>query len=62
MKCHLMSEPNKRGFRKRMHNIWKDIGVFKLSEQKLAGQVLVIGNNGWLSEIEIEEITREIKT
>ena len=37
MKCCLMSEPNKRGFRKRIYNIWKDIGVFELSEQKLAG-------------------------
>ena len=50
MNCYLMSEPSKRGFRKRMHNIWKDIGVSELSKQKLLGQVLVIRNNGWLSE------------
>ena len=60
MKCYLMSEFSKRGFRKKMHNIWTDIGVFELSEHKLAGQVLVIRNYGWLSEKEIEEIRREI--
>ena len=61
MKCYLMSEPSKRGFRKRMLNVWRDIGVFEIDEQKLAGQVLAIKNNGWLSNLEIEEIKREIE-
>ena len=55
-KCFRLSQPNKRGFTKRMHNVWKDIGVFQLSEQKLAGQVLAIKRNDWLSQKEIEEI------
>ena len=38
MKCYLMSDPSKRGFRKRMLKIWNDIGVSDLNEQKLAGQ------------------------
>ena len=61
IKCYLMSDPKKRGYRKRMLNIWKDIDVFELSEQKLAGQALAIRKNGWLSEIEIEEVNREIE-
>ena len=43
-----------------MHNIWKDIGIFELSEHTFGGQVLMIGKNGWLSELEIEEIKRKI--
>ena len=62
MKCYLLSEPNKRVFRKRMHNVWKDIGVFELPEQKLAGQILAIKRNDRLSHTEIEEIKREIES
>ena len=60
MKRYLMSDFLKRGYR-RMHNIWHEIGVFEITELKLAGQVLAIGNNGWLSEIEIEEIKWQIE-
>ena len=61
MKCYLKSEPKKRGFRKRMLTIWKDIGLFEVTEQQLAGQALCIKNRGWLSEVEIEEIKRVIE-
>ena len=60
MECYLRSEPKKRGFRKRMLGIWKEIGVFHLSEQQLAGQVLCIRNGKYLSDLEIEEIQRKI--
>ena len=60
IKCFYKSDPSKRGYRKRMHKIWKEEGLFELSEQKLAGQARVIRTNGWLSEIELEEIKREI--
>ena len=59
-KCYIKSDPSKRGFRKRMFSICNELGVFELNEQKLAGQALAIRTNGWLSEIEIEEIKREI--
>ena len=59
-KMLLFSDPNKRGFRKRMLMIWQDIGVFELSEQNLAGQALAIRTNGWLSECEIEELKRNL--
>ena len=42
-----------------MHRHWNEIGLFELSEQKLVGQARVIKTNGWLSEIEIEELKRE---
>ena len=60
MKFYNKSDPSKRGFRKRMFSIWNELGVFELNEQKLAGQALAVRTNGWLSEIEIEEIKREI--
>ena len=42
MKCYLMSEPSKRGFRRRMYGIWQDIGIFEITEQCPADQVRVI--------------------
>ena len=41
--------------------IWKEIGVFEVTEQRLADQVRAIKVNGWLSEVEIEEIRRNIE-
>ena len=61
MKCYLKSDPRKRGFCKGMLTFWNDIGLFEVSEQQLAGQALCIKNRGCLSEIEIEEIRREIE-
>ena len=34
MRCFYKSEPNKRGYRKRILEIWKDIGVFEVTEQR----------------------------
>ena len=44
-----------------MIKIWKEIGVFDTTEQRLADQSRAIRTNGWLSEIEMEEIQREIE-
>ena len=44
-----------------MLGIWNEIGMFEVSEQKLGGQALVIKNNGLISEIEMEELRREIE-
>ena len=54
MKCYFKSNPNVRGYRKRMHNIWIEEGLSKLSEQNLSGQARAIKTNGWLSEIELK--------
>ena len=54
------SNRRERGFRKRMLETWNEIGMFSLTEQQLAGQVLCIRNGKYLTELEIEEIRRKI--
>ena len=61
MRCFIESNPSTRGYSKRMLAIWKEIGVFDVTEQRLADQVRAIKVNRWLSEVEIEEIHRNIK-
>ena len=61
MRCFYKSEPNKRGYRKRMLEIWTDIGVFEVTEQRLADQSRAIRINGLLTGIELEEIQREVQ-
>ena len=60
MKCFYMSNPIKSGYRKRMFGFWKEMGVFEIPEQRLADQARVIKLNEWLSEVELEEIRREV--
>lgn len=62
MECYFRSEPNKRGYRKRMLQCWNALGVFKVNEQRLADQARAIKTNGWLTDIEIEEIKRKAST
>ena len=60
MRCFYKSDPSKRGYRKRMIAIWNDIGVFEITEQRLADQNRMIRTNGWLSNVELDEIHREL--
>ena len=53
--------PNEAGFRKRMLGIWQEKGIFEVCEQRLADQARAIRINGWLTELEIEDIARSIK-
>ncbi len=62
MKCYIKSEPEKRGYRKRMFNIWKESGGDQITEQRLADQVRQIQKKSWLSEAEIEKIKSECRT
>ena len=62
MKCYFKSEPSKRGYRKRMLTYWRELGVFSVSEQRLADQARAIKTNEWLTDIEIEEIKRMVCT
>ena len=55
------SDPTKRGYRKQMMKIWREIGVFDVTKQRLADQTGVIRTNGWLSKAELDEIQRKIK-
>ena len=60
IECYLRSQPNVRGYRKRMLTIWKTIGLFEVTEAQLTSQVRCIRDRGWLSEVEMEEIERKI--
>ena len=40
---------------------WKEHGVFAIIEQRLCDQARAIRKNGWLSDLELENIWRMIK-
>ena len=56
----VLHQEQPRGYRKRMTAIWREIGEFEVSEQRLADQARASKVNGWLSDIEIEELKREV--
>ena len=58
IECYMKSIPEKRGYRQRMIKIWKEKGMFNVSEQRLADQVRVILKSDWLTTVELEEIKR----
>ena len=62
MRCFYQNDPTRRGYQKRMIAIWREIGTFEITEQRLANQVGVISTNVWLTEVELEEIRRKILT
>ena len=62
--CHgvfLRSNPKVIGYRKRMHNLWKDMGMFQITEQRLLDQKAQIMKKKWLTDLELEEIKRLIE-
>ena len=62
MVCYIMvCDPSKRGYRKRMSAIWREIGVFQVTEQRLADQARAIRINAWLTDVEIEKLRRKIE-
>ena len=52
--CLQATEGPNIGFRKRMHQYWKDYEIFELVEQHLACQVISTLKTGKLSKVEIE--------
>ena len=50
-----------RGYRQRMMQEWKEHGAFELTEQRLCDQARAIRKNGWLSDLELENIWRMIE-
>ena len=56
----LRSEHTKRKYRQRMKKMWDEIGIFPVTEQRLADQAREIRTNKWLTDIEIEEIERQL--
>ena len=57
---YLSSEPKIRGYRKRMLSLWLQKGMFWVSEQRLVDQANTIGKNRWMTELEIEELERNV--
>ena len=66
MECFYRSNPIDsdgkpiRKYRQRMMREWKEHGMFDTTEQRLCDQARAIRKNGWLSELELEEIQRMI--
>ena len=42
--------------------IWREIGTFEITEQRLADQARAIRTNEWLTEVGYEEIRETILT
>lgn len=61
MECFYLSSPNRRGYRKRMHDLWKNKGTLDITEQRLIDQKAQIIKKKWLSDVELEEIKRNIE-
>ena len=60
--CYLKAtKESKRGYRKRVHNLWNEIEIFEVEVQHLACQVRSIFKNNRLTEIEIQKLQREIE-
>ena len=60
-KCYLLSDPQTRGYRRRMTSLWHERGNHDATEQRIADQQRAIVRRNWLSEIEREEIKRKIE-
>ena len=60
MKCYLLGEPRVRSYRKRMLILWLNKGMFWVSEKRLADQANTIRRNTCMTELEIEELERNL--
>ena len=68
MECYYRANPIDesgvpiRGYRRRMFNEWIQRGPFQdITEQRICDQARAIRKNGWLSELELEMIKRNIE-
>ena len=50
-----------RGYRQRTFGEWRDRGLFKSTEQRVCDQARAIRENGWLSQLELEAIKRQVE-
>ena len=61
MKCFCAAEPSKRGFQKRMYQLWlAKYPESMVDEQRLANQRRVIINHNLLTQVELEKLQRNI--
>ena len=61
MQCFYLSKTGKREYRKRMHSLWMERSMFQVIEQRLVDQANQTQKKKWLSNIELEEIKRNIE-
>lgn len=67
MECYYRSKPVDdngipiKGYRQRMHKEWRERGPFDVTEQRICDQARAIRKNGWLTEIELEFIRRNVE-
>ena len=67
MECFFRSKPLDddgkpiRGYRQQMMQEWKEDGVFEIIEQQLCDHTRAIRKNGWLSDLELENIWRMVE-
>ena len=50
-----------RGYRQRMFREWADRWLFESTEQRVRDQARTIRKNGWLSQLELEAIKRQVE-
>ena len=61
MRCFYAAEPSKRGFQKRMYELWLvKYPDTMVAEQRLANQRRVIINHNPLTQVELEELQRNM--
>ena len=60
MECYLLSKTKVRGYRKHMLSLWLNKGMFWVSEQRLVDQANTICRNSWMTELEKEELKRNL--
>ena len=59
MRSFYQSNPTTRGSGKQMIAIWREIGTFEITEQRLVDQARVVRTNEWLTVVELEKIWRD---
>ena len=68
MECYHLSKPVDesgrpvRGYRQRMHAVWKERGLPKITEQRLCHQARAIRKTECFTSVELDEIRRRMTT
>ena len=61
MECYYRSKYERNGYRKIMHVIWNEMGMFNVKQERLVDQKNNNLKRKWLSDLELEEIQRNIE-
>ena len=66
MECYFLSRPVDeedkpvRGYRRTMHNIWKERYGTEITKQRLIDQERMIRKNEWIAKLKLENIRRKV--